>query len=149
MDIKTQEPVRVLFTTVKTSLKNLHQDVGQTPEKLYEAAAKANLIPAGGQYWRYLDANENPDTIFALDMALPIHGEGQPETFGIKEYPAFKYVSTVHLGTWDTMGATYGKIIGELKMSGLNMTNECREVYHVVDDAHPENNSTEIQIGIL
>ncbi len=149
MEIKTQQPIKVLCNSVKATLKALKECVGDTPDKFYEVAALSNLTPSGSQYWRYLDADGNPDTEFTLEMGLPVTGEGIPTQYSIKEYPAFKYISAIHYGSWDTIGQTYGKIIGELKMNGLNMTNECREVYLLVDEANPQNMQTEVQIGVL
>lgn len=149
MEIKTQEPVKVLFKSVQTTLKTLKENVGETPDKFYEVAAQANLTPSAPQYWRYLGADGNPDTVFTMEMGLPISGDGHPAEFGIKEYPSFKYVSAIHNGPWDTISTTYGKIIGWLKMNRYNMANECREVYMVVDEANPENHRTEVQVGIL
>lgn len=149
MEIKMQQPVKVLSKTVKATLKDLKECVGDTPDKFYTAAADSNLTPAGSQYWRYLDADGSPDKEFTLIMGLPVSGDNASVEFEINEYPAFKYVSAIHYGPWDTIGDTYGKVIGELKMSGLSMSNECREQYLVVDEANPQNMQTEVQIGIL
>lgn len=148
MEIKTSQPINVLFKSVKATLKGLKECVGDTPDKFYEVAAKSGLTPSGAQCWRYLDADGQPDTVFTMEMGLPVNGSGTPVEFEIKEYPAFKYVSTIHYGAWDTIGQTYGKLIGELKMKGLDMSNECREVYLVVDEANPQNMQTEVQVGI-
>lgn len=149
MEIKTQQPVKVLFKSVQTTLKSLKESAGDTPDKLYEVAGKSSLVPSGAQCWRYLNADGNPDTVFTLEMGLPVNGSGMPSEFAIKEYPAFKYVSVIHHGTWDTIGQTYDRLIGELKMKGMNMSNECREVYLVVDEADPQNHQTEVQVGVL
>lgn len=149
MEIKLQQPVRVLAKSTLATLKGLKEAVANTPDTFYAVAAKSNLIPAGPQYWRYIGADGNPDTTFTLEMGLPVNGDGIPAEYGINEYPAFKYVSAIHMGSWDTIGQTYGQLIGELKMKGLNMSDECREVYLVVDEANPQNMQTEVQIGII
>lgn len=149
MEIKTQAPVTVLCKSTTATLKALKECVGDTPDRFYEIASQSGLTPAGSQYWRYLNADGNPDTEFTLEMGLPVSGNNTPVEFGMNEYPAFRYVSAIHHGAWDTIGQTYGKLIGELKANGLNMTNECREVYLVVDEANPQNMQTEVQIGVL
>jgi effector-binding domain-containing protein len=148
MEIKTSQPIKVLFKSVKATLKCLKECVGDTPDRFYEVAGKSGLTPAGPQYWRYLNADGNPETEFTLEMGLPVNGDSTPTEFGLNEYPTFKYVSSLHNGTWDTIGETYNKLISELKMKGLNMSNECREVYLVVDEANPQNHQTEVQVGI-
>lgn len=150
MEIKTQAPVKVLSATIRTSLHNIQKDSGNTPERLYEIAGKAGLIPAGGQIWRYMGADGNKETIFTLEMGLPVSGMpvGSTDGFSISETPHFKYISTTHKGSWDNLYETYGRIIAELRTNGLNMTQECREVYTVVDMEQPANNVTEVQIGV-
>lgn len=150
MEIKTQAPVKVLSATIQTSLNGIQKDTGSIPEQLYEVAGKAGLIPAGGQIWRYLGADGNRDKVFTLEMGLPVSGMpvGTTNGYSISETPAFKYISTIHKGTWDNLYETYGRVIGELRAAGYNMTEECREVYTVVDMENPANNITEVQIGV-
>lgn len=149
MEIKTQQPVRVLVKSTQATLKALKEAVSDTPDEFYKVAAQSNLIPAGPQYWRYLGADGNPETPFTLEMGLPVNGNATPAEYSIKEYPPFKYVSAIHHGAWDTIGQTYGQLIRQLKMNGLNMTDECREVYLVVDESNPQNMQTEVQVGII
>lgn len=150
MEIKTQAPVKVLSATIRTSLQNIQKDSGNTPERLYEVAGKMGLIPTGGQIWRYMGADGNKETIFTLEMGLPVSGMpvGSTDGFSIGETPGFKYISTIHKGAWDNLYETYGRIIAELRANGLNMTQECREIYTTVDMEQPANNVTEVQIGV-
>ncbi len=150
MEIKTQKPVKVLGKTISTTLNNIKQDAGQTPEQLYEIAASNNMTPAGPQYWRYIGADSNRDTVFSLDMTLPVAGTGIPVApYSVMELPEFKYVSMIHGGSWDNLSDTYGKLIGGLMAQGHKLSRECREVYINVDEANPANNLTEVQVGIL
>ena len=55
---------------------------------------------------------------------------------------------TIHNGAWDNLYETYGRVIGELRAAGHTMTQECREVYEVVDMENPANNVTLVQIGV-
>jgi effector-binding domain-containing protein len=150
MEIKTQAPVQVLSANIKTSLATIQKDTGETPMHLYDVATKAGLVPAGPQIWRYVGADGNKDTIFSLEMALPVSGVaiGTSLGYNLSETPSFKYVSTIHHGSWDNLYQTYARIIAELQTNGLTMTDECREVYTVVDMENPANNITEVQMGI-
>ena len=148
MEIKTQQPVRVMYGNVTATLNTLKTDVGNVPEDLYTEAGKAGLQPAGPQHWVYIGADENRDTQFSLDMGLPVQGDGTSDKYQVKELPALKCATTIHEGSWDNFAATYEKLIGEVMAKGLKMTNECREVYLNVDMENPEKNITEVQVGI-
>lgn len=148
MEIKTQQPVRVMFNSLRTSLKNLHKDVEGLPEALYNEAMGAQTQVAGPQHWVYLVADKNPETEFTLEMTIPITGEPVNSKYQVKELPEFKCVSMIHEGAWDKIGDTYKTLIGEAMAKGLMPTDQCREVYQTVDMEQPQNNITEVQVGI-
>jgi effector-binding domain-containing protein len=57
-------------------------------------------------------------------------------------------VSTLHEGSWMEMPSTYQTLIADLFKFGHSMSGLTREVYLNMDFENPENNNTEIQIGI-
>ncbi len=148
MEIKTQAPVKVMYKSLKTTLSNLKQDVGQVPEDLYAEAAKLGLQPSGPQHWVYFDASDDPNKEFTLQMCLPVQGVASSDKYEFQELPEFKHTSTLHNGSWDNFHNTYDQFFKDIFGKGLKPTNQVREVYLTVDMEKPENNVTEIQAGI-
>ena len=148
MKIKTHPPLTVLCSMHETSLQQLGALVGTVMKDLYiEAAGKA--IVSGPIYWIYHGANGKPDTIFTLEVALPVQGFFQPSKFLVKDLPAFKSLSHIHEGSWDQLYATYEQIMQHIEANKIPVKDESRELYINIDFQNPANNITEVQVGIL
>jgi len=148
MTTKTHPSLTVLYSTHQTTLQELRPFVGTVMKDLYIEAAR-NTIVSGPIYWIYHGADGKTDTIFTLEIALPIQGSFQPSKFLVKELPAFKAVSHIHEGSWDQLYATYQQIMQHIEANKFQLNDECREVYINIDFQKPENNITEVQVGIL
>lgn len=149
MELKTTPPVKVLYANFTTTLNKIKAYVGTIPEELYTEAAKCGLVPTGPQIWLYTGMTMDMDAEFNLDIALPVSGDAKSDKFEIKELPAFKCATTMHMGSWDNLAVTYEKLIGELMAQGQKMTGVFREVYLNVDFVTVEENLTEVQAGIV
>ena len=150
MEQKTVQQVKVLNASFTTTLNKIKAYVGTIPEELYAEAAKCGLTPAGPQIWQYTGMTVvDMDAEFMLDIALPVNGAGTPEKFEIKELPAFKCATTLHMGPWDNLGNAYQQLMGEITQKRLQPTGIFREVYINVDMVDTAENLTEVQAGIL
>ena len=149
MTIKTHPPVTILYSEYQTTLKDLKQFTGEEVKKLYAEAVSKNAFIAGPGYWIYKGADGNPDTVFTLEIAVPVQGLTKPSgNFKLKELPAFKAAVQIHEGSWERLAETYGQMIQQLNGKKMALNNECRELYINVDFQQPENNITEVQVGI-
>ncbi|MES2731978.1 MAG: GyrI-like domain-containing protein [Bacteroidota bacterium] len=147
---KEINPMTVLFFTTKTSLAGLNKHVRVVARQLYAEAVQADLEVAGPIYWIYYGADGKPDTEFTLEIALPItEVNGYAGQLQTKQLPAFRCVSALHTQPWDKLSDTYGQLIGELFAHGHAMSGICREIYIHMDFHTPENNVTEVQIGLV
>ena len=148
MQIKTHPPLNVLYSTHRTTIPELSQFIGTVMKDLYQEAA-ANTTVSGPVYWMYHGMDGKPDTVFTLEIALPIQGEYPSSRFAIKQLPPFKALSHIHEGAWEQLYATYTEMMQHLEANKLPLRDECRELYMNIDFEQPENNITEVQIGIL
>lgn len=148
MTIKTHPPLTVLYSTHQTTIQQLSQFVGTVMKDLYLDAAK-NSIVSGPVYWIYHGMDGKPDTIFTLEIALPVQGTFKSSKFLMKELPAFKAVAHTHEGAWEQLFATYGQMMQHIEANKVPLKDECRELYLNIDFQKPENNITEVQVGIL
>lgn len=146
MEIINVNQTKVFGKSVRTSLKTIGEHVKVLPESILVEMNPKGFKPEGPQVWIYLGADGNPDTEFDLLVGFPVSERALDEN--IVALKNFKCVSAIHKGDWASFSETYCKIIEELMQKGLQMTGECREIYHQVDFENVENNITEIQIGI-
>lgn len=152
MKIQSCEAHPAISFSLRTTLATIQQDVGDTPQKLLDALAAADLESTGPMVFVYRDmsAEMPPEKSFDLEIALPVadsstySGDAQRSTLG-----ALKYVETVHEGDLATMGEqTYAGFLQAIAEAGLQTSTEIREVYtHFVSPDAPAN-ITHIQIGV-
>lgn len=149
MTTKRIPAIPVLYFSTKTSLSQLGPLVGSVAQQLYKEAASQDLLPVGPVQWIYTGADGKPDTIFQLEIALPVNKlSDQLSSFQQKELPVFDCACILHEGAWENLSDSYNKIIGEVYASGNKMSGVVREQYIYMDFNQPENNITEILIGI-
>ena len=149
MTQKTTPAIPVIFFTTRTTLKELPNYVVKVAKELYAEAVANDLLPAGPLHWVYIGADGKPDTVFTLEIALPVSGPLKKESvFLQKELPSFTSLSATHNGAWDHLYETYEKLIDEVMVKGNKLSGICRELYHRIDLANPQHNITEVQVGI-
>lgn len=146
MEIKEVKQTKVFGKQIKTNLKTINEHVKVLPEKILNEVNQKGFDIRGPQIWIYNGADGNPETEFDLLVGFPV-AQDKMDT-SIIALDNFKCATIIHNGCWSGFQDTYCKIIGEVMQNGLAMTGESREVYRQVDFENPENNITEIQIGI-
>nr|WP_295929664.1 GyrI-like domain-containing protein [uncultured Dyadobacter sp.] len=151
MQIKTIQPIHVLYFETRTSFKEIFQFVRIEARKLYQDAVRNDLEITGPVYWLYQGADGRPDTVFTLTIALPV----TPPTHAIDSHyrlkllEAFECVSEELYGNWDGLVNTYGSLFGSVMSQKLAMSGQNREIYLNMDFENPDRNITEVQIGII
>jgi len=146
MEIKQVKPTKVFGKEIKTSIKTIWNHVQVLPDAIMNEINLKKLSVEGPQVWIYNGADGNPDTVFDLLIGFPVAYDKMDTN--ITALNEFKCATIIHKGDWSKFNVTYNQIIGDVIKNGLQMTGECREVYHQVDFENVENNLTEIQIGI-
>jgi effector-binding domain-containing protein len=149
MEIKTHPPMKVLCSTHQTTIPQLGEFVGTVAQQLYADAVAAGVLVSGTQQWIYYGMDGKNETVFTLEIALPIQGEIASSRFSVKELPAFTALSHLHEGAWQKMPQTYTAMLQYVEQHKISLTNQSRELYHNVDFAHAENNRVEILMGIV
>ncbi|HVB02315.1 MAG TPA: GyrI-like domain-containing protein [Chitinophagaceae bacterium] len=149
MTIREIGPLSLLTYSEKVNFNSMAKHVRVKARDLYGAAHGAGLEITGPLYWIYHGADGNPDTLFLLDIGLPVTpSENAGPDFIIKRYDSFRCASIVHGGSWAEFPKVYGKLLSEIQLAGLELTGENREIYLNMDFTDEKHNITEIQIGI-
>ena len=151
MQLKEAKPLTTLAYSTRTTLRDLNPFVRTVARQLYREAVRLDLEITGPIVWQYVGVDGKPDTVFHLDIVLPIQSvQGEPaEGLVFKNLDSFKSGFAEHLGNWDHLPATYGPLIADLLQEGHQLSAVSREAYVNVDFEKPENNVTHIYMGIL
>jgi len=149
MQINTYPAINVLYSTFKTSILTIHDKIGTVARDLYAEAARQHLLVTGPVIWMYYGADGNPETVFNLEIALPVSGIAETsDRFLFKELPPFKCLFVTHPGAWSELKDVYAKMIDKIQHDGLVMNDVCREIYLNIDFSRDESNLTIVQIGL-
>lgn len=147
---KTMPALTALVFRTQTTLADLGKHVITVARDLYQEAARQGLMPVAPVQWIYTGADGKPDTVFTLEIALPVMGKlSQPSVFDFRKLPEFTGLATIHQGAWEHLYETYDRLIDAIKSTGLQMSGVCREQYLLIDMECPAHNVTEVQVGVV
>ena len=146
--IKTTEPMTVAMIAKKGS----YNEIGKTISELmsWVMANKGNI--AGVPFGVYYD---DPSKVAAESTRYEICIPVAPETKGdkqiiVKNLPAMEIASTIYIGPYDKVGATYGKLAGWIIEKGYEIAGPPREFYHNNPmQVAAESLKTEIQFPVI
>jgi effector-binding domain-containing protein len=137
------------YTKDNCTLADLADYVRVKVKELYYAAVENGLEVTGSVYWVYYGMDGKPDTRFRLEIGIPVNDcLSKLSCFEYKKLEASRFITHRLYGDWSLLPETYGLIFSELKNKNLIATSECREVYIHIDFQNPENNITEVQVGV-
>ncbi|MBN1951044.1 MAG: GyrI-like domain-containing protein [Bacteroidales bacterium] len=148
MEIKNLPNTYAYYRKIETNMQELAKFVGSVPSQLLEDASRKGYKIAGPQFWNYTGMDNNPDTIFQLEIAIPIVVAEDKVAEHVASIPGFQCASLMVKGPWSNLAESYEQLIAEMAQQGMQPGLQCREVYHEVDFTNPENNVTEILMSI-
>ncbi len=149
MEILEIPPMSMLCSTHRVNFSGMMDHVRVRSRELYAASQEAGLEVTGPLYWIYQGADGNPDTLFQLQIAIPVTPEGPiPAPFSLLRTERFRCVSFRHPGPWSLFPEIYGNLLTEIQAGGLELSGQNRELYLNMDFNDDRNHLTEIQIGI-
>lgn len=144
------QPFHFFYRRYKTNYAGMLELVRTAIKVVYQQAVEADLEICGGPQWHYHGFDGQPDTVFTLDIGLPVtEVKTVAAPWQCETLPPFKCVSMQHHGTWDLLANTYGKLFTGMEMLGLQMNGYTREQYLQYNFEHPEQNITNVQIGVI
>lgn len=150
MEVKICNPMKVLLFSAETSMVEMIQFVRVKANELYREALACEMEITGPVYWVYKGADGNPQTRFVLEICLPVYcTKSYQGSFKLSELPPLKCMHATHYGSWGEMGNIYHHLFDTLFANNHQPNGITREMYVNMDFENPENNVTEIQVGIL
>jgi len=160
MLVRTHPCMNVLFSTRKATLNDLPVFAGTVVRELYQYVADLDLLVCGPQYWFYygMDGLPEPagsglpimsDRRSTLEICLPVQGKIPTALLPwFKRIPAFRCLSSRYEGPWEGLAEHYQKMIAEISARQLKMSGIFAESFLHIDFDQPENQITDVQIGI-
>ncbi len=137
------------FSTEAT-LMELGNYIRVKAHETYIEAVKNKLEITGPIYWIYYGMDGNPETKFKLDIGVPVQNSKPISNgFSCKPIEQMEFATCIHEGSWDNFSQSYLSLVAEVMKSGRMPNGIAREVYINIDFENPENNRTEIQLGLI
>ncbi len=149
MQIKEIKSMNVLCFSEETTLVEMMKHIRVKANELHRCAIDNQMEITGPVYWIYHGTDGQPNTRFMLEICIPVfNAVNYSGPFEVKKLSSFKCAFESHYGSWLQMPQTYQTLIGNLFENGHSMTGVNREIYINMNFKNPENNITEIQVGI-
>jgi DNA-binding transcriptional MerR regulator len=146
IEIKEFEPVNAASIRYKGSYK----DVGEYIGTIYKVV-KGNAD--GAPFNLYYD--DEFKEVADIEICVPTKGKidnSANAEVAVKQFPRIKAISTIHIGTYETINVAYKAVMDYAKTQGIKCTVPSREIYHkgpgMVFRGNPKKYVTEIVIPI-
>ncbi|MCG8312225.1 MAG: hypothetical protein MI976_03330 [Pseudomonadales bacterium] len=151
MDIKTTDALNVIAINTDATLDTIMEDIGNLPEQLMADIESQALVPAGPMIFVYSGCDGNPESQFQLSITQPVTNHAQYQgKYQASQLEPFKCVERSYHGSLHDIGPKgYEPFIAEIMQAGLQIKDECREIYTLYECQESEKNITEIQMGIV
>ena len=129
--VKKTEPMTVAFV----SMKGPYTQISETFGRLYGWIGERGYVPAGPPIGVYFNApGQVPDEELLWELRSPIAGDVPPSGpdergLGVKRVEGVEVAATMHKGSYEQVGATYGALAGWVMENGYEIAGPPEEVY--------------------
>jgi effector-binding domain-containing protein len=119
-------------------------------KELFREAANCDLHVTGPIHWHYFGFSGDASRLFTLEISLPVSDviAEYDGNFHFKRTDSFRCVTLTHEGGWNSLPASYSKIIQFIEDEQLEPSQVMREIYLNTDFKDPNANVTVIQMGV-
>jgi effector-binding domain-containing protein len=160
MEIRTHPYMNVLYSTRKAALSDLPSFAGTVVRDLYRYVADLDLLVCGPQYWFYYGVDGRStatggwpqimsESKFTLEITLPVQGKIPTAVLPyFKRIPSFRCLCSRYEGPWEGIAEEYKRMLQYMAGNELKLNGIYAEAYLHIDFEEPENQVTEILIGL-
>ena len=147
--IKEVKPINFLYFRAETRVDQLLNFI-PVAKDLFKEAVNYNLHVTGPVHWHYFGFSADASGLFTLEISLPVSDviAGYDGNFHFKRTEPFRCVTLTHEGGWDSLPASYSKIMQFMTGEHLEPSAITREIYVNTDFKDPDANVTVIQMGV-
>lgn len=148
-ELKEIKPINFLFFRTQTRVDELANFI-PVAKDLFREALNYNIHVTGAIHWHYFGFTGDASSVFTLEIALPVAEviADYDGNFHFKRTEPFRCVTLVHEGAWDSLPASYEKIMQFIAEQRLEPAGVTREIYVNSDFHDPGANVTMVQMGV-
>lgn len=148
-EMLTAAPFHFFYQRHETNYAGMMLLVRTAIKDVYQEAINAGMEICGAPEWHYRNFDGKPDTVFTLDIGLPVTTvKPVAAPWHCETLPAFNCVSMQHHGPWEQLAVTYGQLFAGIGLLNMQVTGYTREQYLRYNFEQPAQNITNIQIGV-
>lgn len=150
MKKKTIPAQKVIAKTVRTSLQNIVSGIGNWPDQIMADTRKNGLSMAGAMVYVYNGCDDSPETIFELQMCLPVvDNAGYKGAFEATELPEYPCLESMYVGSMPDLAIKgWAAFMAEAAGEQTSFSKEGREVYVKWVGFHSPENQVLLQMGL-
>jgi len=144
--VKMVEPMTVL----SIEKKGPYNMVGKAINELMSWIMVKQIKPIGAPFGIYYDdpLKVIPEST-RYEVCVPVLQDTKGEkTFKVKQLPAMEVAYTMHIGPYEKVGETYGKLSGWIEKNSYTIVGPAREIYVSNPSVPPDSLRTEIQFPV-
>ena len=145
----TERPaLRVVAKRMPVTLESIGAALSQAFGEVYAVIGAAGVGTAGPPFVIY-HSIPVPGQPLDIEVCAPVAGTIEPrEPWRLEELPAGTFASRIHVGPYDTVGATYQAVSDWIAAHGLAVAGPPREVYLSPPSTPPEQTQTVIEFPV-
>lgn len=147
--LETVAPFHLFCRSYQTSYNTLHSLIRVAAIDIFKAAITNDLEITGPQHWHYYAADGHPDTIFTLEIGVPVAAvKPVPSPYTCKTLAPFHCLGKQLKGSWEQLADIYASLIRTAQEANLPLNGQQRETYIQCNFDNPDAHITYIQIGL-
>ncbi len=145
-----REAALVMAKRVAVRLSEIGRVMGSAFGEVYGHLGARGIEPAGEPFVIY-HGMPQADLPFDIEICAPIGRatDEAPDGWCVQELPAGTFATLVHVGPYDTVGASYETMGAWIEAHGLEAAGPPREVYLSPPDTPPERIRTVIEFPVV
>ncbi|WP_436122525.1 GyrI-like domain-containing protein [Aminobacter sp. LjRoot7] len=144
-ELVSMSPRPYAYVSRSCALPQISGAMAASFETLSEALSKARVLPAGPPLAHYREIGDGKVTFDAgfpirEDQFLALSGSG----LGLGATAAGQAIRALHIGAYERLADTYAAVLDEMRMRGLEATDDMWESYLSPPGTPPHETTTEV-----
>lgn len=147
---KLTEEKKVISITKQATLQNITEVIGCHPEEIMADIAKYGLEPDGPMIFVYRNCSCDMEAPFDMEISQPVKSfDGYTGSLDQNTLEQINVVESQYRGSLADMGPKgYEPFMAQIQKAGIQVTDQCLEIYTHYEAFDSDNNVVEIQMGV-
>jgi effector-binding domain-containing protein len=139
---------KALVRRSSVTLSGIGPAIGEAFGEIYRHLGERGGRPAGPPFVVYPES-PSPDRPFEIEICAPVAGPvDAPPGWQLRELPAAEVAALLHVGPYDSIGASYAALTAWIENQGRSPVGPPREIYLSPPETPPDRIQTLIEIPV-